>query len=166
MCWRRSISRERQLFRRLLRHITSIHRWPERPAAVRCGRGKECALKRIGDGVSVEHGQHALPQTEHGQADFYRCRTGRYVANGRPIMREFAKEGRPTPHNQLSHITAGDWRNGVTRLGGPNRRAKGVRSQCRRSLTLVENSLNPVEEIMSVPGAHAVPPLVQPTGGP
>jgi hypothetical protein len=34
------------------------------------------------------------------------------------------------------------------------------------ALTLVENSLNPVEEIMSVRGAHAVPPLVQPTGGP
>ena len=49
---------------------------------------------------------------------------------------------------------------------GPNRRAKGVRSQCRRSLTLVEDSLNPVEEIMSVPAAHAVPQLVQPTGGP
>jgi hypothetical protein len=44
-------------------------------------------------------------------------------------------------------------------VGGtwPNRRANGVRSQCRRSLTLVEKSLNPVEEIMSVPGAHAVP---------
>jgi hypothetical protein len=28
-----------------------------------------------------------------------------------------------------------------------------------------ENSLNPVEEIMKVPGAHAVPPVVQPTGG-
>jgi hypothetical protein len=41
-----------------------------------------------------------------------------------------------------------------------NEKFKGVRSQCRRSLTLVENSLNPVEEIMSVPGAHAVPPLV------
>ena len=53
-----------------------------------------------------------------------------------------------------------------THVSGPNRRAKGVRSQCRRSLTLVENSLNPVEEIMSVPGAHAVPLLVQPTGGP
>src|SRR5262249_16381399 len=125
MCWRRSISRERQLFRRLLRHITSIHRWPERPAPVRCGRGKECALKRIGDGVPVEHGQHALPQTEHGQADFYRGRKGRYVANGRPIMREFAKEGRRTPHNQLSHITAADWRKCDTCGGVADRSVRG-----------------------------------------
>jgi hypothetical protein len=31
-----------------------------------------------------------------------------------------------------------------------------VRSQCRRSLTQVEDSLNPVEGIVGVPGVHAV----------
>ena len=48
-------------------------------------------------------------------------------------------------------------------IRGPDRRAKGVRSQCRRSLTLFEDSLHSVEEIESVPGALAVPLLVRPT---
>jgi len=39
------------------------------------------------------------------------------------------------------------------------------RRRSRRSLTLVENSLHPVKEIVGVPGVDAVPPLVQPTAG-
>ncbi len=35
-----------------------------------------------------------------------------------------------------------------TYFGGVDLRAKGVRNQCRRALTLVEVSLNPVEEIV------------------
>jgi hypothetical protein len=33
-------------------------------------------------------------------------------------------------------------------------------------LHIAHPSLKPVDEIRSVPGAQAVPPLVQPTGGP
>jgi hypothetical protein len=50
--------------------------------------------------------------------------------------------------------------------GEPIRSTKGVRSPCWRSLTLFQNSLDPLEEIVGVPGAYAVPPLVQPTAGP
>jgi hypothetical protein len=39
----------------------------------------------------------------------------------------------------------------------------GSRKRTELQLQRVESSLHPVEEIMSVPGAHAVPPLVQPT---
>src|SRR5262249_37019362 len=42
-----------------------------------------------------------------------------------------------------------------------DRRAKGVRSQCKCSLRLVEDSLNPVEEIVGVAAAPAVPPPVR-----
>ena len=66
----------------------------------------------------------------------------------------------------LVDVSEADWRKCHPCRGVADRRAKGVRIQCRRSLTLVEDSLNPVEEIVSVPGVHAVPPLVKPTGGP
>jgi len=63
-------------------------------------------------------------------------------------------------------VTSAVWRNSVARVGGPDRRTQGVGSPCRRSLTLVEDALNPVGETASEPGAHSVPLLVQPTRRP
>jgi hypothetical protein len=54
-------------------------------------------------------------------------------------------------------VTAGDWLNGVARRGGPNRCARGVPSQCRRSPRVVEDTRNPDEAIIGIPGARAGP---------
>jgi hypothetical protein len=50
------------------------------------------------------------------------------------------------------------WRTCGGQCGGPTR--EGSYERCKRPLTLVENSLNPVKEIVSVAAALAVPPLI------
>ena len=57
----------------------------------------------------------------------------------------------------LVDVSEADWRKCHPCRGVADRRAKGVRSQCRRSLTLVEDSLNPVEEIEDVAIAWSWP---------
>src|SRR5438477_4808988 len=79
------------------------------------------------------------------------------------MVTQLGKKQQVSRHRKCRRIalvdgTAADWRNSVARVSGPDvdgtDARNGVRCQCRRSLTLVEDALNPVEEIVGIPGAR------------